>query len=234
MAKKIFAFNLKMNKPEMDFKKYVALLEKGKDMVYACAPFVYLNEIKNNAKTLKFGAQNVSEFENGAHTGEVSATMLKEFGASVCIVGHSERRKNNLETGEQIALKIDRLLQNKILPIICVGEHKEMNFKKAQKIILKQLNELNLNSHKTQKVIIAYEPVWAIGTGKVPTIDYIENMCGFIKEYVTQNSLNAKVLYGGSYSEKNCEELNKARNVDGFLIGGASLKEKSIKAILKV
>lgn len=234
MAKKIYAFNLKMNAPNINFKSYVDLLEKSKDTVYACTPFVYLNELKTHAKTLKYGAQNVSEFENGAHTGEVSSSMLKECGASVCIVGHSERRKNNLETGEQIALKINRLLENKILPIICIGENKQIKLSKAQKTILKQLNELNLNSHKTEKIIIAYEPVWAIGTGKVPTKDYIENMCGFIKNYIKQNNLKAKVLYGGSYGEKNCEELNKTKNVDGFLIGGASLKEQSIKTILKV
>ena len=160
--------------------------------------------------------------------------VLPPGGASICIIGHSERRKNNLETGSQIALKIERLLENKILPIICVGENKEMVFNKSKKIITKQLNELNLTKHKNNKIIIAYEPVWAIGTGKVPTTNYIEQVCGFIKEYIKQNFINAKVLYGGSYSEKNCEQLNKAKNVDGFLIGGASLKQEAIKTILKV
>lgn len=234
MAKKIYAFNLKMNKPNIDFKKYISLLEKSKDTVFACVPFVYLHEFKQNSKTLKYGAQNVSEYSSGAHTGEVSSTMLKECGASVCIVGHSERRKNNLETGAQLSEKIDRLVENKILPIICVGEEKEIKFIKAKKIIEKQLNELNLKNNAQTKIIIAYEPVWAIGTGKVPTQEYIEQICGFIKEYIKQNSLKASVLYGGSYSEKNCDQLNKTKNVDGFLIGGASLKEESVKAILNL
>ena len=234
MAKKIYAFNLKMNKPNTDFKSYITLLEQSKNTIYACAPFVYLAEFKNYAKSLKYGAQNVSEFESGAHTGEISAQMLKEMGAKVCIVGHSERRLNNLETNQQIALKIERLLENKILPIICVGETKNLSFCKAKKVIEKQLKELNLAKFDKSKFIIAYEPVWAIGTGKVPTNEYIEQVCGFIKNYVNEIGVSASVLYGGSFSEKNCETLNKTKNVDGFLIGGASLKKEAIKTILKI
>lgn len=232
MAKKIFAFNLKMNKPDLPFNKYVTLLEKSKDVVYTCVPFVYLNEFKAHAKTLKYGAQNVSEFKSGSHTGEVSAQMLNEMGAKVCVVGHSERRKSG-ESDAQIAEKINRLLENKITPIICVGEEKEMSISKAQKLVIKQLEKLNLNT-KGAKIIVAYEPVWAIGTGKVPTTQYIESMCRVIQEYLFDLELSAKVLYGGSYNEKNSKELNKAKNVDGFLIGGASLKESSIKAILNL
>ncbi len=234
MAKKIYAFNLKMNKPNINFENYIKLLERTKDTVFACAPYVYLNCFKQYAKTLKYGAQNVSEFEKGSHTGEVSANMLAEFGAKVCIVGHSDRRKHNLETDEQIASKIERLVENDILPIICVGEEKEFKFEKSKNIIKKQLNSLNLPKHNKAKIIIAYEPVWAIGTGKTPTIDYIEQMSGFIKNYIKENGLKANVLYGGSFSENNCETLKKARNVDGFLIGGASLKESAIKTILNL
>lgn len=234
MAKKIFAFNLKMNKPDIDFNKYVALMEKAKDTVYVCAPTVYLGQINSAKKTLVFGAQNVSEFENGAHTGEISSKMLKECGCEVCIVGHSERRKNNFENSKNISQKIDMLFMENIMPIVCVGESKTMPFKKAVKVIKKQLDELQLFKYANKKIVVAYEPVWAIGTGKVPTTDFIFTMCAFIKNYLTNLNLNAKVLYGGSYNENNAKELNKISSVDGFLIGGASLKEKSVKAILKI
>lgn len=234
MAKKIYAFNLKMNKPSISFEKYVNLLEKAKDSVFVCAPFVYLQQLKQYSNTLKYGAQNVSEFKGGAHTGEVSANMLAEFGAKVCIVGHSERRKFNLENNKQISEKIDRLVENKILPIICVGEEKEFKFEKAKKIVQKQLECLNLTNHLNDRFIIAYEPVWAIGTGKTPTLSYIEKMSDFIKNFIATNGLKANVLYGGSFNENNCEGLKKVKNVDGFLIGGASLKEESVKTILNL
>ncbi len=233
MAKKIFAFNLKMNKPDINIPEYIKTLEQSSDIVYACVPYVYLNEFQNNSTCLKFGAQNVSEFKNGSHTGEISAKMLSEFGAKICIVGHSERRKNG-ETSYEITEKINRLLENKITPIICVGEEKEMNFKKAIKVVKKLLDELNLPKKQKDKLIIAYEPIWAIGTGKVPSLEHIKNMCKFIKEYLKNFNLSVKVLYGGSYNENNAPELNTIKGVDGFLIGGASLKILAVKQILNL
>ena len=186
--------------------------------------------MKNQLEDSKYivGAQNVSVKGNGASTGEISAEQLNSLGVSYTIVGHSERRSDNKETSEMFVNKINNLLSFDIRPIFCIGENlseREANITKD--IVGKQIIEVfdKLNKEDLEKVIVAYEPVWAIGTGKVPTNEEIEDMTNYIKDLI-QDKYEARVLvlYGGSVNNKNIDELNQIEAVDGYLIGGASTK----------
>ena len=183
------------------------------------------------------GAQNVSEYSSGAFTGEVNAQMLKNAGADFCIVGHSERKKYNFEILSQINAKIKELLTNGVTPIVCVGEEISQSMPQTEFAIRYVLSELSecLNGVDISQVIVAYEPIWAIGTGKVATVSHISQVVDTIKKYTGVNF----VLYGGSFNESNFEEIAKIENLDGALIGGASLKpdiickmQKRLKEIL--
>ena len=172
-------------------------------------------------------AQNVSCEEKGAHTGEVSAEQLKSYNVEYCIVGHSERRKDQKETNEEIKRKIERLFDQDITPILCCGETKEEREQGIEKNIIKEELSVALDSldeEKRNRVIIAYEPIWSIGTGLIPTNDQIEEINNFIK-----SKYNNKVLYGGSANEKNIDELKKCSSIDGYLLGGLSLKPTNLQ-----
>lgn len=227
----IYALNFKMNKTPSQINEYMKSFDTLKNEVIICVPFTGIYEVAKNPKSAKVGAQNVSEFEKGAHTGEISAEMLSDLGVEYCIVGHSERRKDNHETDEMINLKIARLKEYNITPILCVGETEQTTFENAKNIVKKQLVDGLKNV--TGNVIVAYEPVWAIGTGVVPTKEQIEQVTGFIKQELNAMNFNAKVLYGGSYNAKNYKEINTCKTVDGFLIGGASLKLDEMKILLE-
>jgi len=227
----IYALNFKMNKTATETKEYMQKFDSQNRTVIICAPFTSIFEIKNNHKDALIGAQNVSEFTSGAHTGEIDAKMLADLGVKYCIVGHSERRKFNHETDEQIAEKIARLVEQNITPILCVGEPNKMAFEESSKFVENQI-KLALKNVQSP-VIVAYEPVWAIGTGDVPTNEQIENMCEFIHKCLNELNIQAKVLYGGSYNSKNYKTINNAKFVDGFLIGGAGLKLDEMELIYK-
>ena len=206
-------------------------IEKTKDAkcqnAVICASFPYLDIYLDKSKYI-VGAQNVSVKGNGASTGEISAEQLNSIGVSYTIVGHSERRSDNNETSPMFVEKINNLLKYDIRPIFCVGESLEQREKNITKdIVGKQIMEVfdNIDIEKIEKIIIAYEPVWAIGTGKVPTSDEIVEMMNYIKDLV-QDKYNKRVLvlYGGSVNKNNIDELNKIEAVDGYLIGGASVK----------
>jgi triosephosphate isomerase len=169
------------------------------------------------------GAQNISQFENGAYTGEFTAQMLADFGGKFALVGHSERRTLFNETNDVIAKKISQMVKCGITPVLCVGE--SLSHRKSGKYfdVLTQQMEVF-----TQKCIIAYEPVWAIGTGKVPSNQEIDEISVWIKE----NYQNPKVLYGGSVSSQNIAEIAKT-HIDGVLVGGASLKPQEVSEIIK-
>lgn len=183
------------------------------------------------------GAQNVSTNDNGAYTGEVSSHQLKSLNIPYCIVGHSERREYNKETDEEINLKMKKLLDNNIIPILCIGEKLEERQNNLTETVIK--NELtgdlkDLSPELVEKIIIAYEPIWAIGTGLTPTLEEIDESMKFIKEYVTStyNVSKTTILYGGSVSDKNIDELNTVESIDGYLIGGASSKPVSFQYII--
>ena len=180
---------------------------------------------------LKLASQDVSCYTSGAHTGEVTASQLVSLGVSYTIIGHSERRQEFLENDEVLTSKIKRVLEEDILPIYCVGEISE---DEDVSFIVKELDLLNsFSKEQIGAFLIAYEPIWAIGTGKVPTAEKITSVIGTIKDTCqTRFGVVPKVLYGGSVNSSNIVNLKKIVNVDGFLIGGASLKIEELKNIL--
>ncbi|MBO4773233.1 MAG: triose-phosphate isomerase [Bacteroidales bacterium] len=248
MKNKIVAGNWKMNKtfPEAE-ELLVAIAEGLDDMeletdVIICPPYPYLEMAADVSEESNFtvGAQNVSYAEKGAYTGEVSAAMLKSAGVDTCIVGHSERRAYFKETDEELAKKVDLLLANDLVPIFCVGETLEEREKGTHwdKIGNQLKNSLfHLNKEDISKVIVAYEPVWAIGTGKTATPQQAQEVHAFIRrkleeKYGTETAYNIYILYGGSCNPKNALELFSCPDVDGGLIGGASLNAEDFIAIV--
>jgi triosephosphate isomerase len=191
-------------------------------------------------RRLGVGAQNASEFEKGAHTGEISADMLKDLGVRYCIVGHSERRQYNGETDGLVNAKAMLLLSRTITPIICVGEsldQRENNLTKE--LIAYQIKAVlsGMTAEQVQCCVIAYEPIWAIGTGKTATAEQAQEVCGAIREqlrslYGARISRRVSILYGGSMTPENAKELLTMPDIDGGLIGGASLKPESLAKII--
>ena len=224
----LFVCNFKMN--SLDVMEYVNVIkDESFDNIVLCPNFCDLKDyviLKNNG--IMLGAQNVSEYTCGAYTGEVSTDMLKNSGADFCIVGHSERKKYQFETLSQTNQKTKRLLECGITPIICVGEDTYKGEDFASKFVLMEINEV-LKDIDISKVIVAYEPIWAIGTGNVPTKKHIEVVISAIKKYTGINMC----LYGGSFGMNNYKEISSIECVDGALIGGASLKPQSIVKMVK-
>ena len=205
-------------------------------------PFMMDIGLKTKQRTNIFSsAQNCSGKKNGAFTGEVSASMLKSIGTDAVIVGHSERRLYFNETNQQIAEKINCALENELLPIICYGESKEQRDAGAQfEIIETQIKNslFHLSDSQMSKVIIAYEPVWAIGTGVNATPLEVEEIHLFIRTLIKDKfgkevSEKTRILYGGSMNSKNSADIFSCGNVDGGLVGGASLKADEFISIIK-
>lgn len=202
--------------------------------VIVCPPFPYLELVQDAAEDVEFfvGAQNVSKFDNGAYTGEVSAQMLQSMNVDYCIVGHSERRKYFFETNQDVAEKVNKLLAVDITPIVCVGESLEdREAGKHFDVIREQVSQglFHLSAEAMEKVIIAYEPVWAIGTGKTATKEQAQEIHAFIRnmlaeKYSDDTAQEISILYGGSCNAKNAKDLFAQQDVDGGLIGAASLK----------
>ena len=216
----LFVCNFKMNTVKKSLYKK-ALGTQSYNNIVLCPNFCDIKEYTSLKKSngIMIGAQNVSEFKSGAHTGEISATMLQIAGVNFCIAGHCERKENNFETSSQINLKVKRLIECGITPIICVGESTFKNEEYAAKYALLELNEV-LKDVELSKVIIAYEPIWAIGTGKVASVKHIQFVISAIKKYMGIQF----VLYGGSFNLSNYKDIFDIDCVDGALIGGASLK----------
>ena len=227
----IFIANWKLN-GNIDFIKeyYQKLLTNPNNCVIICSSPIYLNKLSNNEKNLFSGAQDVSIHNEGAYTGELSAKMLSDCKIKFCIVGHSERRQNFNENNETVSQKSKNLIENNIIPIICIGETLEQKRKKLTKRIL--ANQISQGLYKIKnkkKIIIAYEPVWSIGSGLIPREDDLFRTVSFIKKKVR----GIKVLYGGSVNRKNIKDLKKINNLDGFLIGGESQISKNFIDIIK-
>lgn len=202
--------------------------------VIVCPPFPYLELVGDASEDVEFfvGAQNVSKFDNGAFTGEVSAKMLQSMNIDYCIVGHSERRKYFNETNQDVAEKVNKLLEADINPIVCVGESLEQREAGTHfDLIRSQVSEglFHLDCEQIKRTMIAYEPVWAIGTGKTATKEQAQEVHAFIRamlaeKYSDDVAQEVSILYGGSCNAKNARELFAQTDVDGGLIGGASLK----------
>jgi triosephosphate isomerase (TIM) len=217
-----------MNGSELFLKNYFdefGLINAEKTEIIFCPPHVYLSSIKDMG--YQIGGQNCHYEANGSYTGEISATMLKDLGCSYCIVGHSERRSLFGETSDNIAKKSETLLNAGIIPIICVGETlKQRESGQAVKSVSQQTQDsMPKNS---AKCLIAYEPIWAIGSGKIPTAAEIIEIHAAIKNIYP----DCPVLYGGSVNSQNAKDILSLEGVDGALVGGASLKPQSFKNIV--
>ena len=220
------------------------LTEKGSGdtEVIVCPPAVYLEMSSDIAAENGFmvGAQNLSQFESGAYTGEISASMLHSMGISHCILGHSERRTYFGENDKIIAAKVDLALKNNIIPIYCCGEVlAERQAEKHFDVIRSQVSEalFHLGKEAISQVIIAYEPVWAIGTGVTASSAQAQEVHAFIRGLLTEKygvevSSEISILYGGSCNAKNAAELFANTDVDGGLIGGAALKASDFVTIV--
>lgn len=250
MRKRIVAGNWKMNTTFQEAESLIASVKElstGLNLdhtkVVVCPPFPYLEMATDlaNANDLGVGAQNVSEHDFGAYTGEVSAPMLESMEVGFCIVGHSERRKYFNETDEVIAKKVHILLKHDIVPIFCCGESLEdREAGRQNEVVEKQIKNalFHLEPGDFDEVVIAYEPVWAIGTGKTATPEQAQEMHAFIRALIEDKfgkdiATDKTILYGGSCNPKNARSLFKQEDIDGGLIGGASLDEEDFIKVIK-
>ena len=235
-SKKIVVGNMKMNLTASEINKYIKVLDKKElnNQVIICPSSLYLPYFLG--KSYGVGIQNIAAYEMGAYTGEISASQAKSMGLDCAIIGHSERRGYFKETDEVVHQKIELSLQANLKVILCIGEkEEERDSLKTYKVLKKQIvNALKgFDEKELKKIVIAYEPIWAIGTSKTPSNEEIRDTVSFIKDIVkTTFNVNMSVLYGGSVSEKNIASLNKIENINGYLVGGASTKaDKFIKII---
>ncbi len=235
---KLVIGNLKMNLNQKEIEEYIAFFKNKKYSHAFFAPtYIYLKEFVDNG--LNTVSQDISPYSKGAYTGDVSANQLKSMGINYSIVGHSERRKNYAD-GMLVNEKLKRLLENDINPILCIGEaFEERNNNTYLNVIKEEIDEAfkNIDTNKLKCVIIAYEPIWSIstsGTGIVPTNEQISEISSFIKDYVQDKySYTPKVLYGGSVNNINVDTLEEIGNIDGYLVGGCSLKIKEFNELIE-
>ena len=200
--------------------------------VAVCPPAAYLAQVQGllaGQEAIALGAQDVSQHDNGAFTGDVSATMLRDFGVRYAIVGHSERRQHQGETDVHVAIKVKRALAAGITPIVCVGETlREREEGMTEFIVKRQLSAvIHLNGHCISEIVVAYEPVWAIGTGKTATPGEAQQVHAVLRAQLkaaTEHAERVRILYGGSMNAANAAELLAQPDIDGGLIGGAALK----------
>lgn len=250
MRKKIVAGNWKMNKNLEEGKALASEIVKRSagevqnDAIMVLAtPFIHLTEVNSilkGSKNIFLGAQNCSDHESGAYTGEISAPMLKSVGVKYVILGHSERREYYGETNEWLAKKLDIVLANGMTPIFCCGEPLEIREKETHvSYVQKQLTEslFHLNKEDFLKIVIAYEPIWAIGTGRNATSQQAQEMHAEIRKHLAgkygqEAADQVSILYGGSCKPSNAKELFEGKDVDGGLIGGASLKADDFLGIV--
>nr|WP_317356624.1 triose-phosphate isomerase [uncultured Tyzzerella sp.] len=245
MRKKIIAGNWKMNKNHNEAVELINTLKSGIDTdksdVVVCVPFVDLMSVSEAIKgtNINLGAQNMHFEESGTYTGEIAPAMLKELGVKYVIIGHSERRAYFGETDETVNKKVKKALEHGIVPILCVGEtleERELNI--TIELVRVQVKKAfaGVSKEDAKKVVIAYEPIWAIGTGKVATKEQAEEVCAEVRKVVAevygQEVADViRIQYGGSVTGDTANELFNMPNIDGGLVGGASLKEDFIKVV---
>ena len=248
MRKNIVAGNWKMNTTldeGVELANDINTALKGKKVncdVIVCVPFTHLTSVAAvlEPELVGLGAENCSEHDKGAYTGEVSAAMVKSTGAQYVILGHSERRQYFGENNEQLLAKTRQALANSLKPIFCVGEVLEERENGSYNEVVKgQVEALfELSAEDFSKIIVAYEPVWAIGTGKTATADQAQDMHAHIRSVIAEKygkevADNTSILYGGSCKPTNAAELFAKPDVDGGLIGGAALKADSFMGIIE-
>ena len=251
MRQKIVAGNWKMNTSLEEARalteELIVLVSKevkSNVKIILCPPFPFLYPVKSQLGSkarIEIGAQNCNEHASGAYTGEVSASMLKSMEIPYVIIGHSERRQYFKEEGKLLAQKVDAVLANGLTPIFCCGEPLEVREAgKHEALVKSQIEEslFHLNVGAIKKLIIAYEPVWAIGTGKTATTDQAQEMHLVIRKHLASKfgdeiAAMVPILYGGSVKADNAKELFACSDVDGGLVGGASLKSQDFMGIIK-
>ncbi len=252
MRKNIVAGNWKMN---LNYEEGLSLFSEivnmvrdeavGVQEVVVCSPFIHLNSLTklvDSSDRVSVGAQNIHQAESGAYTGEISASQLRSVGATYVILGHSERRAYFGETDELLAQKVDVALKHQLKPIFCIGETKEERESgRFFDILQSQLDNglFHLRATEFLGVILAYEPVWAIGTGLTASPEQAQEVHAFIREAVAKQygpevAERTTILYGGSCNPSNAATLFAQKDIDGGLIGGASLKSRDFVDIVKV
>ena len=240
------AGNWKMHKTAAEaraFAEEFKALYKDTDVKTAiCAPFVHLAILKEAfaGTDIKVGAQNAHFEDQGAFTGEVSVKMLEDIGVDYCIIGHSERRQYFAETDETVNKKLKKLFEGPIVPILCVGEVlEERDAGREKEVVGGQIRAdlAGIAADDVRKLVVAYEPVWAIGTGRTATPEQANEMCGYIREVVSELydddvACDLTIQYGGSMKPANATELMAMEEIDGGLIGGSSLKADEFMQII--
>ncbi len=247
LRKTVIAGNWKMNLAPSGARKLIEELKplvSGMDgcEIVVCVPFIDVPSVAEAVKgtNIKVGAQNVHFMKSGAYTGEISAGMLVEAGAEYVIVGHSERRQYFGETDETVNLRLTAALEAGLKPILCVGELLEQRDRGITAEIVSMQTKIafqGIDAENVKNVIVAYEPVWAIGTGRTATSEQADEVCGIIRgviadKYGAETAEAVTIQYGGSMKPGNAAELLEKYNVDGGLIGGASLKATDFAAII--
>ncbi len=235
MKKKLIAGNWKMNGSAAANAALVEALRAGlagaSCQMAICVPAVYLSQVAQLVQNsdIGLGAQDVSAYDSGAYTGEISAAMLRECGVRYVIVGHSERRQYHGETDATVAVKTQKALAAGVTPIVCVGETlAEREAGKTEEVVKRQLAAvIHTNGHCISEIVVAYEPVWAIGTGKTATPAQAQEVHAVLRAQLmaaTPHADRMHILYGGSMNASNAAELLAQKDIDGGLVGGASLK----------
>lgn len=247
MRQTIIAGNWKMYKTQAQTVEFVQELSNtlkimGNKRIVICTSFTNLSILSRQLEDtqIKLGAQNMHNEAQGAFTGEISPLMLVEIGVEYVIIGHSERRQYFNETDESVNLKIKAAIENGLKPIICVGETLEQReLGTAKELVKLQVEKAltGLNSENLMNIIMAYEPIWAIGTGKTASSDDANEFCGLIRDTIadifgSEIANNVHILYGGSVNPKNANELFNMEHIDGGLVGGASLKPEEFAKII--
>lgn len=234
MENKIIIGNMKMYMNINDIKNYLKKIEGNiTNNVILCPSSIYIPYFLD--KNYNIGIQNIYYEDNGSYTGEISVNQAKNIGVKFVIVGHSERRKIFHETDYDINKKLINSLQNNLNVILCIGE--EIDDRNNLNILKKQIDSsLNgVDSKYQNNIIIAYEPIWAIGTGIIPSNNEISDVVNFIKYYIYDKyKMNIKVVYGGSVTDNNIELLNQIDNVDGFMVGGSCTNSDKFLRIIDV
>ncbi|MFR0823239.1 MAG: triose-phosphate isomerase [Clostridia bacterium] len=247
MRRKVIAGNWKMNMLPNEAMEFITSLtdtaKQSKNEIILCVPYIdlFYSLLTAQDTPIKIGAQNMHFKDAGAYTGEVSGKMLKSIHVEYVIIGHSERRKYFAETDETVNQKLKAAFDNDLKPILCVGETLEQREAgKAEEVVITQIEKdlEGLTKNQVENTIIAYEPIWAIGTGKTATLEDANQAVKQIRNQIQQmygeeTAQNTILLYGGSVSAENAKTLLSASDIDGALIGGASLKIEEFKKIIK-
>lgn len=245
MRRKVIAGNWKMNKSPADVEEFMSafstLVENTQNEVILCVPYIDLFTAIEKARgtDIKIGAQNMHYKDNGAFTGEISAKMLQDIGVEYVIIGHSERRQYYNETDETVNLKIKSALEHNLKPIVCVGETLEQREAGiTNSFVSEQIRKAfdGIESSMLKNIIVAYEPIWAIGTGKTASSEDANDVCKCIREELKKmyanESENVIIQYGGSVKSSNARELFEMSDIDGGLVGGASLDADEFSKIV--